>query len=390
MSGIGFQKLQGAGTAAYAQLQKTNDLIDGISKLNQTDLFKTAVEFNPNKTLTPIVKQWQIERRSDTFKLQFDGTFFGRFTISLSQFSLPDQDNVISRSNASLFNGDTKVIDTMTFTQGRTNAFVNIPFDFIGFATALQSEADNASSVIICSFIGYKVTDAVVVPLVVVPPFVPPVIVPPVIYPLCKVFFSSAVDYGDSSIDVISRTSNGVVNTQSNDSSAVTNPTTFDIIAGNSYYLRNNLTKSIDLTVNGVLTTLLPGVIWFLSNPQAQFEYNVTMSPVAAPVYTPPARQLDPFYLILGKNSPYVGEFLLYDDINPDVPFYIATNDTPNNFNVFPTLGFNTITVVNNTDQQVWAMLRSDYHYEAAIGETKIYQKSEFGYPFCIVGTVLT
>jgi|GEM_PF-5581423 len=164
MSGIGFQKLQGQGTSAYEQLQKTSEVLEKLQEMRFPDIRKLAIEFYPDIELIPVTKSWNLRSYSPNNvnpkieNLQFDGLYFGYFTVSLTSILHVDNPGLRELSELALFNGLDALTKISVVKHGNDEAPYSVsPVQVIGVADRMCLYSITSDSYGIVSFIGYKI-----------------------------------------------------------------------------------------------------------------------------------------------------------------------------------------------------------------------------------------
>lgn len=170
MSGIGFQKLQGQGTSAYQQLQKTSEVLEKLEEMRFPDIRKLAIEFFPNADLIPVTRTWNLRSYSPNNvtpkieNLQFDGQYFGYFTVSLTTLLHADNPGLRELSELGLFNGSDALTKISVAKHGNDEGPYSVsPIQIIGKADRMNLYSITADSYGIVSFIGYKVGEPIIV-----------------------------------------------------------------------------------------------------------------------------------------------------------------------------------------------------------------------------------
>lgn len=165
MSGIGFQKLQGQGTTAYEQMLKLSEMIEELQKLNYPDVYKQAQMFAPQMELIAVEKKWRIENGNGSRSVNFDGRYFGYFTVSHSHNNGGASNNSNGTSNAKLFDGAQEVTNSRVFIRGDDiNAWVTQPNMYNGFATSMRLDVGGSKvgAEMTVSFIGFKLGEPII------------------------------------------------------------------------------------------------------------------------------------------------------------------------------------------------------------------------------------
>jgi hypothetical protein len=165
MSGIGFQKLQGQGTSAYEQLQKTAELIQKIEQLNYPDIYKLAKMFAPNMELTAITKVWAIGGGNANYALNFEGRYFGYWTIHHTHDGIGEVPG--EKTSLSIYDDTQEVHWSLIdkYADGTHNRSTS-EYKFTGFASRLTLAKPASLGVgfshgVNIQFIGFKLGDTI-------------------------------------------------------------------------------------------------------------------------------------------------------------------------------------------------------------------------------------
>ncbi|QNK64253.1 hypothetical protein H7F33_07150 [Pedobacter sp. PAMC26386] len=181
---LAFQKLNGAGTVATAQLDVLKGILEEL-KRPKSDLYLTARLFEPVAPLAPITKTWLLDFNSGpNDRIQFDGRYFGKWTINYMSLRVAIGNGDVRRSVGRLWDDQDVVAQTGTTIHGNDQAQWNADHaEHFGYATSMSLNAiasDDPWHSLQVQLIGFKVPE-------------PTTIIPPVLH---DIFFSYPVGNG--------------------------------------------------------------------------------------------------------------------------------------------------------------------------------------------------
>lgn len=152
---LAFQKLNGSGTIAGAQLATTR----------LPEIYKIARMLIPDKILTPVWKTWSIPITiQGTIDLDMLGNFFGVYTITHSFMHTGNADNDYQRSKATIFYSGAMVWDSYLGVHG--DDILTLPdanaLQYTGFASSMRIEKyaagnENPDHGLTVSMYGYQI-----------------------------------------------------------------------------------------------------------------------------------------------------------------------------------------------------------------------------------------
>jgi hypothetical protein len=159
---IGFQKLNGAGTAAFDQLVKLGELIQKVEELNYPEIYKMAKMFAPNMVLVPLKKTWNIDDGRNDGTINLDGRYFGIFQITHNITRVAGGNNTYEVSRVYVYDiNDQKVSLLNGFHGDDILAMKTLTFDYTGFGTSIHlrhnfTAPEHSLNV---SFIGFRLEE---------------------------------------------------------------------------------------------------------------------------------------------------------------------------------------------------------------------------------------
>lgn len=162
---LAFQKLNGNGTAAQAQLDVQKAILE---ELKHPDLWRMAHMFEPTANLIPITKTWLLDLSAGANdSLQFNGRYFGKWTINYISIRVAIGNGSVRRSIGRLYDGENVVALTGTTIHGNDQAQWNADHaEHYGYGTSMGLEAvasDDPWHSLHVQFIGFKVPDTTIV-----------------------------------------------------------------------------------------------------------------------------------------------------------------------------------------------------------------------------------